>query len=140
MGRLVILVLKNKGGGGGGVSKCAGFRGPFGFWGVIFSRGVWISNKEKPSSGLGILPIFKLIGGKTFLGVSILYRNLNSNSCFLELGLILNFYRQILVELKSGQINIGLGIIGPKLNKLGRGCPAGSGWGPRPSLKFGHGS
>ena len=32
--------------------KFAGFRGTFWFAGVIFSRGVWISKKEKPSSGI----------------------------------------------------------------------------------------
>ena len=43
-----MLGLKNKGG-----SKFAGFRGTFWFAGVIFSRGVWIFKKEKPSSGIG---------------------------------------------------------------------------------------
>ena len=49
------------GGGGGGHfrSKKGGFQNlqdseepPFGLWRVKFSRGVWISKKEKPSSGI----------------------------------------------------------------------------------------
>ena len=41
-----ILGLKNK-------KKLQDSGGPFGFWGVKFSRRVWIFKKEKPSSGIG---------------------------------------------------------------------------------------
>ena len=50
--------LSDRGGGHFGSEKWRGFKfaglkGPFGFWGVKFSSGVWISKKEKPSSRIG---------------------------------------------------------------------------------------
>ena len=48
-GRLAILGLKNK----GGFQNLQDSGGPFGLLRVKFSRGVWISKKEKPSSGIG---------------------------------------------------------------------------------------
>ena len=54
MGGLAILGLKNK----GGFQNLQDSGGPFGLWRVIFSRGVWISKKEKALFWHWIIPIF----------------------------------------------------------------------------------